>query len=405
MDRFDPASFSLLVAEDNMMMQKMLVSSLKQSGYKNVFSAYDGQEAWEILQNEKVDIIISDYYMPKIDGLELLSKVRRSVDLWSIPFLMVTSEARRSKVMYSTEDEIDAYLVKPVSSESLAEYVSTAILDRYFPGPFHKALHRGKIKLRYGAKDEALEAFQEASAHNPLKSAPYYYMAQIFEEKKRFDDAIRNYRKCDDRSNSLYVRAFDGLTRIYLESKNYVDAVKVLKKAIDASPANIDRSMTLGECCLQTGDLAGAREALNTAVSVTDDEKTIEKIAKFFFDHDMLQEAEAVLSKVYDQSQRELKVFNQFGLMAKERGEFEKAKGYYFAALKVKPNSEVVNYNCAVLFISMKEYEVAKAHLNRVLLHHPEFTAGKQLLQKLDEFLTSGSDKLEVEVEKVAFEE
>ncbi len=393
MAQFKKSSYAVLVAEDNMMIQKMIVNSLKQSGYKKIFAAYDGQEAWQILQEEKVHIIVSDYYMPKVDGLELLSKVRRSRNFWSIPFIMVTSEARRSKVMFSTEEEIEAYMVKPVSPDALNEYVTKVLANRYYPDPFNKYFLAGKAMLRNGVKQDALKAFQEASSCNPRKSAPYFYMGQILEESNRHEDAIRYYKKCDDQSNNLYVRAFDGLTRIYLEQKDYISAVKVLKKAIDASPANIDRSMQLGECCLETGDIAGARKSLSFAVTISEnDEKTIEKIAKFYYDYDMLDEAKEVLGKAYDNELRELKVFNQFGLMAKERGEYEKAQKYYLAALQVKPQSEIVNYNCAVLHIAMKQYGVAIAHLNRALLHYPDFATGKQLLEKLEKF-TQTEDK------------
>lgn len=141
----------------------------------------------------------------------------------------------------------------------------------------------------------------------------------------------------------------------------------------------------------EIGDIVGSKKYLTeAALMVGDDIDRIEAIAKLCFEFNFLDEAERILKKVYDEGIRELKVFNQFGLMSKEKKEYEKARSYYNAALQISPNSDVVNYNCAVLFVEMKEYKLAMAHLKRAILHHSEFQAGLELLERLEEFINSG---------------
>jgi len=365
----------------------MLLSALTSLGYRNVFPAFDGKEAWSLIEQEKIDLVISDYYMPRVNGLQLLSKVRNSSQYWSIPFIMLTSEARKSMVIYSTEEEIDAYIVKPVSPDSLGRYVDEVLKNRYAPNDFYKAVNAGKIKLRMGKKEQALESFLQATLINPAKSTPYFYLGEILEGFNRDDEALANYRKCDDASNSLYVRAFDGLARILIKKQDYASAAQILKKAVDVSPAQVDRSLMLAKCCREIGDIDGVKKYLSIASEMAkNDVVAIERIARIYFDLGQYEDAEAILRQGYDQSSRELKVFNQFGLMAKEKGEYEKSKKYYQEALKISPHNDVVNYNYAVLFIEMKEYQAAKAHIKRSLLNNPSFKEGNELLEKLEQF-------------------
>ena len=85
--------------------------------------------------------------------------------------------------------------------------------------------------------------------------------------------------------------------------------------------------------------------------------------------------------------------------VGKEKKEYEKARTYYNAALQISPNSDVVNYNCAVLFVEMKDYQPAIAHLKRALLHHSEFKAGQDLLNKIEEFIATGQKNDEMGAE------
>lgn len=257
--RFNDKSFTFLIVEDDMIMQKMLASALRNIGYRTIHSAYNGRDACELLQRYPIDIILSDLMMPVMDGLELLSKVRASDKYWSIPFIMISSESRQSRIIFSTEDEIEAYIVKPLTTDILAQRIDTALTNRYAPDLYNEAIYRAKSDLRRGEMGEALSAFQEANAYNPKRTSPYFYMGKILEEFGQYDRAIENYKKCDDQSNSLYVRAFDGLAHIYLERKDFIAATDALKKACKVSPANTDRTIKLGKCCLRSAILLGAK--------------------------------------------------------------------------------------------------------------------------------------------------
>jgi two-component system chemotaxis response regulator CheY len=71
-------SIKILIVDDFATMRRILKNILKQLGFKNLVEADDGTTAWEVLEGQQIDLIISDWNMPKMTGLELLKKVRES---------------------------------------------------------------------------------------------------------------------------------------------------------------------------------------------------------------------------------------------------------------------------------------------------------------------------------------
>ncbi len=118
---FDPGSMKVLVVDDFATMRRIIKNILLQLGFKNIIEADDGTTAWEILNKEKVDLIISDWNMPKMPGIELLKKVRADERLKDTPFLMVTAEAQKENIVEAVKYRVSQYIVKPFTPETLQE--------------------------------------------------------------------------------------------------------------------------------------------------------------------------------------------------------------------------------------------------------------------------------------------
>jgi len=80
----------ILVVDDARLMRALVSDMLRQAGF-HVFSAADGQEAWEILQRERIDLIVTDVNMPRLDGLELTQKVRASRQWALLPVVLMSA--------------------------------------------------------------------------------------------------------------------------------------------------------------------------------------------------------------------------------------------------------------------------------------------------------------------------
>ena len=117
-------SIKVLIVDDFATMRRILKNILKQLGFKNLVEADDGTTAWDVLEGQQVDLIISDWNMPKMTGLELLKKVRASDKYAKIPFLMVTAEAQKQNVIEAVQAGGSNYVVKPFTAEAISDKLS-----------------------------------------------------------------------------------------------------------------------------------------------------------------------------------------------------------------------------------------------------------------------------------------
>lgn len=103
----------ILIVDDSTEDRSLIKHHLKKSGLQNIAEVSDGKSALELLQNEKVDLIIADRYMPEMDGLSFFKKLQEDKVLAKIPFLIVTAEYNCDKVVETLELGIRDYLIKP----------------------------------------------------------------------------------------------------------------------------------------------------------------------------------------------------------------------------------------------------------------------------------------------------
>ncbi len=116
-------TMKVLVVDDFATMRRIVKNILTQLGYKNIIEADDGSTAVDLLKNEKVGLIISDWNMPKMTGLELLKHVRANADMADTPFIMVTAEAQQDNIILAVKAKVSQYIVKPFTAETLGEKI------------------------------------------------------------------------------------------------------------------------------------------------------------------------------------------------------------------------------------------------------------------------------------------
>lgn len=116
-------SMRVLVVDDFSTMRKIVKNILRQLGFNNIVEADDGSTAWEVLNKDNIDFIVSDWNMPTMSGIELLRKVRASEEYADIPFLMVTAEAQQENIIEAVQAKVSNYIVKPFTPETLGQKI------------------------------------------------------------------------------------------------------------------------------------------------------------------------------------------------------------------------------------------------------------------------------------------
>lgn len=121
-------NMKILVVDDHESMRRIEKQILNDLGYKNVDMADDGSTALPMLLAGSYDFVISDWNMPKMEGLELLKAIRADSRLAKTPVLLVTAESKKEKIIEAAQAGVNDYVVKPFNAEILK-----AKIARIFP--------------------------------------------------------------------------------------------------------------------------------------------------------------------------------------------------------------------------------------------------------------------------------
>lgn len=119
----------ILIVDDMAVMRMRVINQLKGMGFIHIEQAGDGQEAYDILQKNKsegtpIELVISDWNMPVMSGIELLEKLRAEKNFNSLPFVMVTAEGEKLQVLRALKSGVTDYLIKPVDRTVLEQKMS-----------------------------------------------------------------------------------------------------------------------------------------------------------------------------------------------------------------------------------------------------------------------------------------
>ena len=115
----------VLVVDDFATMRKIVRNILKQIGFEDITEAEDGNAALRVLKNEKIGLVVTDWNMPNMSGLELLQEIRKNSQTSNLPVLMVTAEGLKENVMEAVKAGVNNYVVKPFTAEVLQEKIET----------------------------------------------------------------------------------------------------------------------------------------------------------------------------------------------------------------------------------------------------------------------------------------
>ncbi|HEB77987.1 MAG TPA: chemotaxis protein CheY [Methylothermaceae bacterium] len=114
-------NMKILVVDDFSTMRRIIKNLLRELGFTNVSEADDGQTALPKLQAGDFDLLITDWNMPGMTGIDLLKAVRADEKLANLPVLMVTAEARREQIIAAAQAGVNGYIIKPFTAGTLKE--------------------------------------------------------------------------------------------------------------------------------------------------------------------------------------------------------------------------------------------------------------------------------------------
>lgn len=120
----------ILAVDDSATMRRIIKNHLKQAGFEDVDEAENGRAALALLARGQYDLLITDWNMPEMCGLDLVKEVRRSDPVKGIPILMVTTVSAKEDIVTALKAGVNNYIVKPFDAETLNTKITQVIGNR-----------------------------------------------------------------------------------------------------------------------------------------------------------------------------------------------------------------------------------------------------------------------------------
>lgn len=120
-------NMKVLVVDDFATMRRIVRNAVKQIGFTKIIEAEDGNDALRELKREEVGLVLCDWNMPNMDGLDLLKAVRGDESLKGIPFIMVTAEGQKDNILEAIKAGVSSYIMKPFTPKTREEKIKKAL--------------------------------------------------------------------------------------------------------------------------------------------------------------------------------------------------------------------------------------------------------------------------------------
>ena len=201
---------NILIVEDEVNILRILSNYFKRAGYE-VYEATDGQKALDIFANAKLDLIILDIMLPKIDGFEVAKRIRSTSN---IPIIIMTALGEESDMIKGYNLKIDDYIVKPLKPKILVMKVNNLLERIKQPETMKKTYNIANISLDFGSMKASLD-----DKDLNLSKTEFKLLSYLIENKER---AL---------SRSLLLDEIWGM-EVYVDNRIVDTYIKNLRKAL-----------------------------------------------------------------------------------------------------------------------------------------------------------------------------
>ncbi len=267
-----------VVADDDPDSRDTVVEYLTRSGFKRIEKFSDGDGAIDFMMRNVTDIgmIIADWEMPKVKGIELLELCKRTKALADVPFFIITSQAsiERMKVMQAAQLHVDNYLLKPFTREDLKERIDRALYQKRVEREVGESVERGFDDLERGRTKAALMKFQKALKLNPEFDMGLSGMGDAVFRTKTADAAIPYYQKAlaiNPGREAHYIK----LARAYDQKDEFGKATNILISAVNHLAPSAVVHLELARLYVKKEMMRKAQEELHEAMRIDPSNKDV----------------------------------------------------------------------------------------------------------------------------------
>ena len=373
---------NLLAVDDLPQMRDMLRVMLRTNGYVNLSIAESGKQALKFIAQKPIDLLITDWTMPNMNGIELLRHIKGDPKLYTMSVMMISDERSSEKVLYAVEEGADGFLVKPFSENDLMKNIDLALAKNASTDEMKEKINEmRRLKLSKNYR-EALEMGFEI-----LKSTKNQRVAlmtcECLYQVEEYDKAISMIADTDEQSRTG--QHSNLLGKIHLSLGQYSQGILALEQAVRMNPLNYERKIDLTGAYFAAGRNDEAERVIQSMLNARPTDLELVGIAQIYLDQEQTDKAGDCLKQTVDPIKETVPVFNNYAVALRRADRLEDATNIYLKCLKIDPESDVLHYNLAVLYAKSDKRKEARESAQNALKLNPDNEYARDLLIKFKE--------------------
>ena len=374
----------ILLVYDNPLERRSIKSYLSRLGFTSLKEVGDGKAALEMIADETFDLIISDWRMKNLSGIELLRSVKQDPSARETLFILITAVTDKKSILKAVKSDVDGYIIKPFSPIQLREGIFKTFEKKMdqTARTIQAQLEKGQELKSSGNYSRALVEFRDALKMGETADA-HYQIGDTYRRENRSREAITYFKRAI-KNDFLFIHAYQSLGDIYLAEGNYSEAAEYLIKANRIDPSDPDAQLTLGEAYLKMGRLDKAEKIFKKVGKIAlNSQKAMDGLCKIYIDNQNEDKAFDLIDRTLNKNSDKIKLFNRLGIIFRKNAEYGNAIKCYLKAIEIDPSDEVLRFNIAKAYFSSGDKEMAIEALRTSLQINPDFQESDDLLKKM----------------------
>ncbi len=366
--------YRVVVADDDPSMCKLMGETLENAGAETVHTFEDGQQAWDCVQNEEIDLVITDWKMPNLNGIQLFNKIRQNPKTKNIPIIVSTGFVKDKNLSLIGEFMHSYSLEKPFSMAKLVETAKKAVKETKLIGEYLEKVKKAvKLIVKKDSQTSLanLKSFFEKETNPKLIIATAKFLRErgLVNQAEEILQILFNKKEI---APSLL--GFNEMAKILMAKGEFDRCSTLLKMISKHNLQNVERVCMMGQIALEDNNVEEADELFGKALEIDDESVTAQsgKDVIESLDDGLLQPGKNISS-----------LLNTIGVQKIHEGKLDESLEFYQKALKVVPSNELkakVAFNIGYAYKRHKQDEASDKWFGKALVLDPSFSKARDHL-------------------------
>ena len=210
----------------------------------NIKALSSFNQAQKAMESEIAKIVFSEYCLGKSSGFDLLRHYRNKYKATEDSlFFLVTSTPSQSIVARAAEEDVDSFLLRPYTLDSLAEMLTASYISKFYPSEYKETITEGKKLLQLGNIDLASKQFKKAKTLEGESTLAYYYSGHLETLNNLQDKAEENFRE-GLTINKIHYKCLQGMFDLLYKQDRFFEAYRIIRTMVEFFPTNPNRLAT-----------------------------------------------------------------------------------------------------------------------------------------------------------------